>query len=1395
MLRLVSPTSAPPKRARGRPRVHTNTVSAAEARKTRDQQRYARVRQCAPAEYIAYEPSCSPDVPAETPPALGLRISPDIPIPQDVTGLLADEEAQYDFEHSERHEQAAETGITSEDEEVTAQVMRIRDEEKDEAVEQTEYEDAITRRMEETETVAAEDAIGVVLDRAIGDVFAPGAERHEGEQVALAVGVDMSMASVSSTSASQLEHVSTQPHAQTPCRSTPSLSHSSQGSRRVAKLPAQSNNLLSWLNRQGTEVPGASSTRRVDRREGTPCSDAIPPRSATPTRSPSPDPQERTAYKLARQLRVFQGCTHEEHAEAERLHSEHHLRPDVNSACSSIEEVTSLLRGDHEGGAPLPNVLGDPHMMKRVDLPTGLDLKGAFEGVSPADMGTADESLPRNLCLSQHSSRSNKNRVAGTTFDIDSLCCFPSSLGFARQGIHWFPRCHTFLNLSADIHFALPVPTVNRRGELSTRSVPLHKIPHYCFGSAVGMDSLFIFVFFPELHQESLHEHSTYLSLEDQDLWYDAVLLPALLETVGDSNPMQHYPVSAHVAGLDARALAAENMARKESAREQLLKYVLQPQHLDVLWTHIRERVAENPGYSRFGGATLFAHSKNTKLEHMDASLTSAYGRWEQAWSRVADPQFYSRERTYVDLGKQVTSEDSALPYDSLPAEHEAEVYLWKRCCLEAYARTRIKTLANGTKARGSPGVRTYPWATTRESMGQTLFAPPHSQESADGLIYTQHYALIKTPFDTSKTYVFQNDALENLALDPGYIRSLQQQGGGATFSQRVCEFAYLHSKKRAHANLTDNRWRSYGVREEHRVSLAMMDAVCEQWKQWDLYDDSIDEARGPTPYYVVPTKALLAFLSAQINKYCFLFEHVLAHTARTYSLPETMVMVVALRALRFCYGSSMIGRESLLYKDRWEHTRAGRVIVKEGMGMKATIERCGIGWFLPKFRWHTVRLAPPHGENLLVGNVLMHAEYKRRWRAVKDLRDVFVRFNQAEGWYKQYDMPQHPMRLRKWLEYLHVLSMQQFDADVWRAMLAAHKGSPELSPTALAMDGSISYCYRGMKKLFLVDGAVSPPHLVTGNKMHLERSSDVLTYLFMWGDQRVRQGWANKPYRLVLQKSFELIARRLGRSKADCWLHEFLHLVRLTHWILPYPSGTSFISSTKKSRSQGLTRRMMWFSAVFVHPTLAPPLREGNRNTLGHLLQVGHSQRQTPRAMPTAWNTTSLIYTFRKAGVRVLHIDEQMDYWVVGRRSEGAKGFLPVWETEAAPRLRLLGKIKDKSLDELDELMVGFARVPEEPSEAGEHGARARPERRDVRAFFSGSVGTSEGRRTASTGRAGAAGGGDASRPQRSRRMQDFFTGSREASESGRGASVEGSRVASSGSLFQASSARSNET
>ena len=103
----------------------------------------------------------------------------------------------------------------------------------------------------------------------------------------------------------------------------------------------------------------------------------------------------------------------------------------------------------------------------------------------------------------------------------------------------------------------------------------------------------------------------------------------------------------------------------------------------------------------------------------------------------------------------------------------------------------------DGSPARKNSRCTTYLWAAIQDTMGQTLFAAPQGIESQDGLIYSQFNVLIKTPFDTTKVYIFDDKSLEDLALDPGCTRLLQQEGGEITFSKGVCEFGYSISTAR----------------------------------------------------------------------------------------------------------------------------------------------------------------------------------------------------------------------------------------------------------------------------------------------------------------------------------------------------------------------------------------------------------------------------------------------------------------------------------------------------------------------------------------------------------------------------------------------------------------------
>ncbi|KFY82520.1 hypothetical protein V500_10489 [Pseudogymnoascus sp. VKM F-4518 (FW-2643)] len=712
----------------GRPPKYSTHEEARKADLERQRRRYNNRSVPPGLDFVAYEPQLHSNIPINTAPQIGLRISPGIRIPPDHN--IEEDDTNKNNPIPSSPTRTAEPLSIEEEAEIARRIEQIRVDEQEHNAEQADYEAEVTARLE-TMTPADYEAAEVL--NALQSI--PSEEPKTVETSSQHYDYDVlpynefdlgnqeDNVTPPAVHTENPQTVLRSPQNRTPSGKRSPLSQSSGNtSRQGPSFPVQKNTLLSWMNPSvnaspTSRAPSTSPTVAVP-------SPSLQPREApnpieaefpiVPTECPigempeptpqvssdvpspappaNPNPGERTAFKLAKQLRGFQGCTHAQHREADQKHEEHHQRPDVHSECSSISEITSLSRGSRQ--APLLDVLSSTSLMKAIDY-QGADCQAAFEGTNSRanleESPSRNDGLPQNLCLSQHHTTSRKNRQPKVTFDIDSTCCFPTSLAVARRRINWYPKAHSFLNLTADIHFGLKVSGYTSQGRSSQRYAPLHKIPHYCLGTFISMDELLMFVFFPSLHKASDYEHSTYLSKHDQQLWLDAIVIPSIYKVVDSSNILGHYPASSRIADLDSMAVSAEGLAIKESAREQLLKHAIQPQYLDPLWTLILETIDDNPGFHLFRGATLFMHSKNTKLKFIGAGigLAEMYDRWQTRWSDATDEQFYNKDRAFVDLAKQTTSGDTALPYDTVPDNHEAEVYCRRRAASKRIGEPR----------------------------------------------------------------------------------------------------------------------------------------------------------------------------------------------------------------------------------------------------------------------------------------------------------------------------------------------------------------------------------------------------------------------------------------------------------------------------------------------------------------------------------------------------------------------------------------------------------------------------------------------------------------------------------------------------------------------------------
>jgi hypothetical protein len=250
--------------------------------------------------------------------------------------------------------------------------------------------------------------------------------------------------------------------------------------------------------------------------------------------------------------------------------------------------------------------------------------------------------------------------------------------------------------------------------------------------------------------------------------------------------------------------------------------------------------------------------SKSTSWSRLSAS-------WDRLWGATIDSSFIDRSRFWIDVGRQFTPPDHFLRNDSSIDEtrHAPETNLWRRCCVNSYAQQRRLNLP-----KSHLQLSIYQSAAFHDMISMTLTPSPKSAEHREGLIYSQFYMKDKVNFVSATTSLFANADLESLAFDPEYVKAIiHNSGSGQTLSTRRLVKAYLAGKVRAHSTLQDARKRSFGVREEHRVSLELWDHVLPELirrEQENTLESS--PAVVERPFFVVPSNAYFGVIYGQMT-------------------------------------------------------------------------------------------------------------------------------------------------------------------------------------------------------------------------------------------------------------------------------------------------------------------------------------------------------------------------------------------------------------------------------------------------------------------------------------------------------------------------------------------------
>jgi hypothetical protein len=150
--------------------------------------------------------------------------------------------------------------------------------------------------------------------------------------------------------------------------------------------------------------------------------------------------------------------------------------------------------------------------------------------------------------------------------------------------------------------------------------------------------------------------------------------------------------------------------------------------------------------------------------------------------------------------------------------------WMWRNCCLKKVEDAfRMKDCA-GSKIMEMH----YNWCFTRDTGGLTIAGRKKSLVRRGGLVYSQFYAMNKLQFDATKHFPWDDDddTMAMMALDSVYREALRSTVGAKAMDMKVCQSSYNHCGRRFMLGVHMNDARSWGAREEHRMSLALVMAV-----------------------------------------------------------------------------------------------------------------------------------------------------------------------------------------------------------------------------------------------------------------------------------------------------------------------------------------------------------------------------------------------------------------------------------------------------------------------------------------------------------------------------------------------------------------------------------------
>jgi hypothetical protein len=555
------------------------------------------------------------------------------------------------------------------------------------------------------------------------------------------------------------------------------------------------------------------------------------------------------------------------------------------------------------------------------------------------------------------------------------------------------------------------------------------------------------------------------------------------------------------------------------------------------------------------------------------------------------EPEHLYLEGLWLDLGKETICKDWALLQQELHNGASPATYLYRTCCLESFYQWQLL----GEHPR-TANKKLYTTAMLDNSCNIKIEMSRTSQKRKRGWVFSQMYNTFKEITDAAKTKPFHNQFLNQLAWDPKVEAMIRHQGKGSAATRKQLKQSYINSKSRLSQNVKDGMKMSYGVREEHRITLAFFQRMVESLSEAD--EEQLPEvSQASLPYFELSTDSYLTFLTYNANKFLLAFEWIFTlNQDGVISYEHCKVLAMLLQCLKCCYDNALLSQEDGLWKDTWQMRRR-QPTVTHGMGMEKTIHESGYGWFLPKIDWPTMTFQAHLADKIRYSNTALRDTYRKRWAAVKDVKNDLERLEAIGNWLSLYQGNEQILYFL--LPIIEHLIVRHFRKEVFRSL----KKEIHANFQEDALAGDVMLCAHSLQKVLKTapaepDEVWSPAgrpvglHIIASNRCKIRTVKELVDFLWDFNDGHLRKQWEHRGYRSLHQRALEIVRIHCGGAVADELHMRIKRTFVLTTWVVPYPNEQQFFQKSHGAR--------LWLSIY--HRKLACSVPRGTTISLDDL-------------------------------------------------------------------------------------------------------------------------------------------------------------------------------------------------